>query len=186
MSDDPNRDFSRPELALASCFWCEGLHESEHPLSVCGACAAGFSTLRRLEMSGSYPLTEKGVDAMGLQKSAGNYALGYLDDGRFEVFYVGRSDSDVKQRLRDWIGRPSRFDRRASTGMAPWQLGPGGHSPVGGAADDQRAWGDGYTRFAYSYSPSPEEAYAQEWRNYDAFGGDRALDNRMQPVALVA
>jgi hypothetical protein len=35
----------------------------------------------------------------------------------------------------------------------------------------------GYTRFAYSYAASAEEAYAKEWRNYDAFGGSRGLDN---------
>jgi hypothetical protein len=39
-----------------------------------------------------------------------------------------------------------------------------------------------YTRFAFSYARSAEEAYAKEWRNYDAFGGGRGLDNEAQPV----
>ena len=40
-----------------------------------------------------------------------------------------------------------------------------------------------YTRFAYSYARSAEEAYAKEWRNYDAFGGSHGLDNERQPVS---
>ncbi len=186
MADDDTRDRSLPDSGLVNCFWCECLHPGEHPLSVCGACTARYATLRMLEMSGSYPLTEDGVDAVLSQKSAGNYALGYLDDGDFRVFYVGRSDSDVKQRLHDWIGMPSRFDRHSSVATAPWQLRTGGRSRADLRARDPEAWGDGYTRFAYSYSPSPQEAYAQEWRNYDAFGGDRALDNPVQPVQLAA
>jgi hypothetical protein len=38
-----------------------------------------------------------------------------------------------------------------------------------------------YTRFAFSYARSPEEAHAKEWRNYDAFGGGNNLDNEAQP-----
>ena len=39
----------------------------------------------------------------------------------------------------------------------------------------------GYTRFAYSYAPSAEAAFAKEWRNYDDFGGSDGLDNAMPP-----
>ena len=38
-----------------------------------------------------------------------------------------------------------------------------------------------YTRFAYSYARSAKEAYAKEWRNYDAFGGSHGLDNDREP-----
>ena len=38
-----------------------------------------------------------------------------------------------------------------------------------------------YTRFAYSYAPSANEAYAKQWRNYDAFGGSDGLDNHREP-----
>jgi hypothetical protein len=38
-----------------------------------------------------------------------------------------------------------------------------------------------YTRFAYSYAPSAEEAFAKEWRNYDDFGGSDGLDNATPP-----
>jgi hypothetical protein len=40
-----------------------------------------------------------------------------------------------------------------------------------------------YTRFAFSYARTAEEAYAKEWRNYDSFGGGCSLDNRAQPVS---
>jgi hypothetical protein len=40
-----------------------------------------------------------------------------------------------------------------------------------------------YTRFAYSYAPSADAAYAREWRNFDAFGGRRGLDNEAQPIS---
>ena len=56
------------------------------------------------------------------EASPGNYALKYMDGDTFNVFYVGRSNSDVRQRLH-------------------------------------------------------------EWRNYDAFGGSRRLDNEIQPVS---
>ena len=43
-----------------------------------------------------------------------------------------------------------------------------------------------YTRFAYSYARSAGEAYAKEWRNYDAFGGGHGLDNETQPASAAA
>ncbi|MBW2244971.1 MAG: hypothetical protein JRH01_23570 [Deltaproteobacteria bacterium] len=36
---------------------------------------------------------------------------------------------------------------------------------------------------ASSYTRSAEDAYAKEWRNYDAFGGSHGLDNETQPVS---
>ncbi len=47
---------------LVSCFWCERLHPGEHPLSVCPTCAASYSTMRSLEMSGSYTLSDEAID----------------------------------------------------------------------------------------------------------------------------
>jgi hypothetical protein len=51
---------------------------------------------------------------------------------------------------------------------------------VGNGADT------GYTRFAYSYAPSAEAAYAKEWRNYDAFRGSLELDNKTHPAPIAA
>jgi hypothetical protein len=46
------------------CFWCERVHPGKHPLSVCAACAAEYSTMRSLEMSGSYLLSDEAIDQL--------------------------------------------------------------------------------------------------------------------------
>ncbi|HVN37766.1 MAG TPA: hypothetical protein VMW19_06260 [Myxococcota bacterium] len=171
----------------ASCFWCEQSHDSKHPLSVCPACVgtarAGRFPMGSLAMQGSYPLTAEMIDATLTRKSPGNYALGYLDGDTFLVFYVGRSDSDVRHRLHAWVGAPSGYDRHAPSTRAAWEVARRGplslevatQSRVGAAMDS------GYTRFAYSYAPSAEAAFAKEWRNYDDFGGSDGLDNALPP-----
>jgi hypothetical protein len=169
---------------LVSCFWCERLHPGEHPLSVCPACAARYSIMRSLEMSGSYPLSNEAIDEAMTQTSPGNYALGYMDGDTFSVFYVGRSDSDVRQRLHEWVGLPSRYENYASPAKASWGVHRRGQLPVDAPALGRVGNAENsYTRFAYSYARSAEEAYAKEWRNYDAFGGSHGLDNETQPVS---
>jgi hypothetical protein len=169
---------------LVSCFWCDRLHPGEHPLSVCLACAARYSTMRSLEMSGSYPLSDEAIDEALTQTSPGNYALGYMDGDIFNVFYVGRSDSDVRQRLHEWVGMPSRYEAYASLAKAPWGVQRRGQLPVDAPALGRVGNAESsYTRFAYSYARSAEDAYAKEWRNYDTFGGSHGLDNETQPVS---
>jgi hypothetical protein len=141
-------------------------------------------TLRSLEMSGSYPLSDEAIDEALTRTSPGNYALGYMDGDSFHVFYVGRSDSDVRGRLHEWVGVPSRYETHASPAKAPWGVRRRGRLPVDAPALDHVGNAESsYTRFAYSYARSAEEAYAKEWRNYDAFGGRHALDNETQPVS---
>ncbi|MCA6969226.1 hypothetical protein LF935_06210 [Pectobacterium carotovorum] len=54
-----------------------------------------------LNMGNHYPLTSQGIDNAVTTTSAGNYALGYINDEKlFVVEYVGRADSDVKARLK--------------------------------------------------------------------------------------
>jgi hypothetical protein len=135
-------------------------------------------------MSGSYPLSDEAIDDALTRTSPGNYALGYMDGDSFMVFYVGRSDSDVRRRLHEWVGMPSRYEKYASAAQASWAVHRRERVPV-----DAPALGHvgnavtSYTRFAYSYARSAEEAYAKEWRNYDACGGSYALDNERQPVS---
>jgi len=173
----------------ASCFWCEGLHPAEHPLSVCPPCVGTYGAARfpmgPLEMSGSFALDDAMIDETVSRTSPGNYALGYLDEGTFQVFYVGRSDSDVRRRLHEWVGAPSRCRRYVSSEKAAWNLhsrrGSSGAAPslgpVGAAMDSS------YTRFAYSYATSAEAAFEKECQNYDDFGGSGGLDNAARPVA---
>jgi hypothetical protein len=119
--------------------------------------------MRSLEMNGSYPLSDDAIDETLTRASPGNYALGYMDGDTFNVFYVGRSDSDVRQRLHEWVSIPSRYENYASPAKAPWGAHRRGQLPVD--------------------APAAEEAYAKEWRNYDAFGGSHGLDNETQPVS---
>lgn len=60
--------------------------------------------MAKLKMNGPYPLSAPSIDAQITRKSCGNYALGYENsDRKFMVCYVGRSDSDVNKRLKQWI-----------------------------------------------------------------------------------
>ena len=177
---------------LASCFWCASPHPAEHPLSVCPPCVGAYQATRfplgPLQMSGSFSLDDAMIDEAVSRTSPGNYALGYLDDGTFQVFYVGRSDSDVRSRLHEWVGAPSRCRRYASSAQAAWDVhrrrsSPGAApslGPVGAAMDSS------YTRFAYSYAPSAEAAFEKECQNYDDFGGSGGLDNGARPVSAPA
>jgi hypothetical protein len=165
----------------ANCFWCEQLHPGEHALSICPQCQARYSTMRSLEMRGSYPLDGESIDKLITRTSAGNYALGYMDGDEFSVFYIGRSDSDLRRRLHEWVGTPSR-EQYVPAAQASWGVQHRTRSPISAPAlarVDSAA--SAYTRFAYSYAGSAGEAYAREWRNYDAFGGLRGLDNESDP-----
>lgn len=49
----------------------------------------------------SYELTEEKINEVVDSNRIGNYAYGYLnDEGIFIVRYVGRSDSDLRERLK--------------------------------------------------------------------------------------
>jgi hypothetical protein len=173
---------------FASCFWCERLHPAEHPLSVCTRCVGALRPLAfpmgSLEMNGSYPLDDVAIDAVVTRTLPGNYALGYMDGTTFTVFYVGRSDSDVKRRLHEWVGTPSRYERYAPPTRAAWGSRPGRHLPQGVPVLDRVGIGvdSSYTRFAYSYAPSAEAAFEKECRNYRDFGGSEGLDNEFRPA----
>ena len=178
-------DLEREASPLVSCFWCERLHPGRHPLSVCPACTARYSTMRSLEMSGSYPLSDEAIDETLMRTSPGNYALGYMDGDTFVVFYVGRSDYDLRQCLHEWVGMPSEYERYAPATRAPWGVLCRGPLPVGTSASARVEHAESsYTHFAYSYAASADEAYAKEWRNYDAFGGRYGLDNPCEPISV--
>lgn len=177
-------DRGQASAPLARCFWCERPHAGEHALSVCPSCAARYTTLRTLEMSGSYSLTAEAIDEALKRTSPGNYALGFMDGDSFDVFYVGRSDCDLKQRLHDWVGMPSSCARYAPASKAPWSTGAGGAMPLGAPMLGRVGVGadSSYTRFAYSYAPSAEAAFEKECRNYEEFGGMHELDNEAPPA----
>ncbi len=145
------------------------------------------ATLRLLNMSGPYPLDGRAVDEVLRRVSPGNFALGYMDGDSFSVFFVGRSDSDVRERLHEWVGMPSHGERFTSNAKAPWAVRRRGLVPLGvplpgrvGNADSR------YTHFAYSYADSAAIAFKRELRQFDDFGGCRVLDNRTGPVSAAA
>jgi hypothetical protein len=137
-------------------------------------------------MSGSYPLSDEAIDEALRRTSPGNCALGYMDGDAFKASYVGRSDSDLRRRLHEWVGMLSRYGRYASTSKAAWASRRSGLMPLGLGAPVLGRVGLGvdsrYTRFAYSYACSGEAAFEKECRNYDDFGGSGKLDNDAQPV----
>lgn len=54
----------------------------------------------KLNMQGSYSFDEETINNVITRTSAGNYALGYINENdRFVPLYVGRADSDVRGRL---------------------------------------------------------------------------------------
>jgi hypothetical protein len=139
--------------------------------------------MRGLPMSGPFPLRDLIVANVVTRTSPGNYTLGYMDGEAFRVFFVGRDDVDVRQRLLAWVGMPSQSDRYASLAKASWQVRRRSSFPLlvpalgaVGSADTS------YTRFTYSYAASAEAAYERECRDYDDFGGSRALDNDAPPT----
>lgn len=183
---DARPEIPRTSWSLVDCFWCGRPRHGARPPSVGPTRVAKYATIRLLEMGRFYPLRDEAIDNALTRRAPGNYALGYVDGGTFNVFYVGRSDFDLARRLHDWVGMPSRDERYRSAAQASWQVRCGARLPL-----DTPSLGrvgtteSGYTHFAYSYTHCAEEAYAKEWRNYDAFGGSRNLDNVSHPVPVL-
>lgn len=62
------------------------------------------------QLSGPYRLQFDDISAVVRLKSAGAFALGYVNDrNTFCIRYVGRSDDDVKARLCEMIGSEQFF-----------------------------------------------------------------------------
>lgn len=60
-------------------------------------------------LRGPFTLTSDGIDQNVTRTSPGAYALGHKKNGKFRILYVGRSDTDVNDRLHDHIGKFSKF-----------------------------------------------------------------------------
>jgi len=57
-------------------------------------------------LSGPYTLTAENIDLIVVYKSPGAYALGHLNsEGGYIIDYVGRSDSDINNRLKSWVNK---------------------------------------------------------------------------------
>lgn len=61
---------------------------------------------------GPFTLDRASIDQY-VGNNIGAYALGHTNErGEFVVRFVGRSDSDVNQQLKTWIGRYDKFEYR--------------------------------------------------------------------------
>lgn len=59
---------------------------------------------------GPFRLSFDGITGTLTRTSAGAYALGHLDsNGRFCINHVGRSDTDLKEKLCSYIGSATMF-----------------------------------------------------------------------------
>jgi hypothetical protein len=61
------------------------------------------------DLHGPYPLDPDIIQVVLPAKGAGVFALGQNHEGEFHVRYVGRSDSDIGQRLLNYVGAYSHF-----------------------------------------------------------------------------
>ncbi len=59
---------------------------------------------KTLGMLGPIELKDDNIDDKIKGRSPGNYALGRIEEKAFIVAYVGRSDTDLNSRLKDWVG----------------------------------------------------------------------------------
>lgn len=99
-----------------------------------------------LNMGVSYDLTYDEIDRLVAEGRKGNYAFGYLDErGVFIVRYVGRSDTDLRERIKH--------------GITDMESDPTCR----------------YERFKFSYAETVKEAYEKECQNYHDFGGAEGL-----------
>ena len=57
----------------------------------------------------SFTLNKDTISSVVTRVSPGAYALGTLNGDTFYVAYVGRSDGDLAQRLKFWVGRYTHF-----------------------------------------------------------------------------
>ncbi len=107
-----------------------------------------------LGMGRSYDLTYDQINGNIEDNRIGNYAYGYINDnGLFVVRYVGRSDSDLKERVRHGIA-----EMEADKALR-------------------------FERFKFSYADSVVEAYYKECLNYHDFGGaEGRLINKAHPA----
>ena len=62
------------------------------------------------KLKGPYDLTEEGINNNVTQTSPGAYMLGKVgDNDMFYISYVGRSDTNINDRLHKWIDKYSQF-----------------------------------------------------------------------------
>lgn len=66
--------------------------------------------MKKSGLIGPYPLNFDSINEVITRPAPGAYALGFVDPaGKFCVSHIGRSDTDVREKLRSNIGAGSMF-----------------------------------------------------------------------------
>ena len=60
-------------------------------------------------MIGPYKLNLDNIDQLIRAERPGNYMLGGLSNNKFVPCYVGRSETNLNERLKDWVGKYNYF-----------------------------------------------------------------------------
>jgi hypothetical protein len=109
-----------------------------------------------LNMDGPYDFNNDSIDLNVAKICGGNYALGIVDENtsNFHVTYVGRSDSDVKDRLKKQLSEIKNIISRYETKNIS---------------------------FKYSYASSPKEAFEKECYNFHNFVRSNKLTHNVHP-----
>ena len=109
-----------------------------------------------LNMDGPYDFNNDSIDINVTKVCGGNYALGIEDKitSNFHVTYVGRSDSDVKDRLKKQLSQTKNITSKYETKNIS---------------------------FKYSYASSQKEAFDKECFNYHSFVRSKKLTNSGHP-----
>ncbi len=117
--------------------------------------------MRSLDMDGPFPLTRAEIERVVQDALPGNFALGRMTkDKRFQVRFVGRDDTDVREGLLSSLGGADQ------TGLFKRMFG--------GGSDDSNC-------FKFSYSQEPVAAYQKHCRTYHGFNKNGSLKNREHP-----
>ena len=109
-----------------------------------------------LDMLGSFVLNDEEVNKRVAENKIGNYAYGYVkEDNKKRIFivrYVGRSDTDLRQEIKQRYKSDNKFARNECT------------------------------HFKFSYADSVEGAYKKECKNFHDFGETESLLNEIHPA----
>ena len=65
--------------------------------------------MAQLNMNGPFDLNQDTIDRIIPNGIPGNYAYGYMENNTFIVQYVGRSDTNLRERIGHGIGKYSLF-----------------------------------------------------------------------------
>jgi len=69
----------------------------------------GINNVQSTDTKRHYSLNAQTVAKVLTKASAGSYVLGRVEENGFCALYVGRSDTDLAQELRDWVGESARY-----------------------------------------------------------------------------